>query len=131
MGWDLEAEKAKTKKIEKEARESQEAYLSYRPTGRSSPGAPLGIIKGTSDTEKMPKDTFDREFITAIDATFMDLRSFGLVFDKFAKSGTSSDRFRGIGKQGVFDHLRGTLKKFRPEASEFFENQLKEYMGGK
>lgn len=132
MGWREAKEEAD--RARKEASDLNKEFLGRRSSlgGKGSSGSGMSsIIKGTSDTEKLPKEQFERDFLMAIDKSMLDLQSLGQVFDHFSKSGISSTRFRGINKDGIINHLSSVLKQYRPDVHSFLQEQIKGYMGGK
>jgi hypothetical protein len=134
MGW-LEDQEIRTKKAEDKARESNQAYLgrksSFGGGGHFGGSGMSSIVKGTSDTEKLPKEQFERDFLLAIDGSMLDLQALGTIFSHFTRSAMSSKRFQGVGKDGVLNHLNSVLKEYRPDVNKFLEGQIKDYMGGR
>ena len=113
MGWDLEAEKAKTKKIEDEARESQEEYLEVSSRSSRRPNS-LAIMGETTGENKMPSIEPERSWVRDWDTMALNIDDFQSTLNKHMKAMSKFGKFERIGYDTRFRYYLGKLAEFRP-----------------
>jgi len=101
--------------ISREAEATLNAISFGGGRGGKGSGDFTGILKSVTESQKYPKEEFERDFIMELDNTLLSESALKALTDKFTRKGIHLDRFSGMEKEGMMRHLGSTIKKFRPE----------------
>jgi hypothetical protein len=130
---DLEEAIRRRKKTQAEDHEIMKAIdaVDFGAGGRGGRGGRgssdfTGILKSVTESQKYPKEEFERDFIMELDNTLLSESALKALTDKFTRKGVHLDRFSGMETPGMMKHLGDTIRKFRPEI--YFE--MKKRAGG-